>query len=293
MQEATATVEAWAQAGSYLTWRGYRVFVREDGAGEPLLLLHGIPTASWDWHAIWPELAARYRVLAPDLIGFGLSAKPRDFPYGVASQADLCEALLAERQIQRVHLLCQDDGDTIAQELLARTQEPSDGLAIASVCFLNGGIFPEAHRPLLMQRLIGTRLGRPLARLVMRRPFQRSLSRLFGPHTQPDQATLDVLWELLVRNGGKAIMPRLMGYRADRQQHRERRVGALVRAGIPRCFICGTGDPVCATAMIERWRDLVPDGDLIELPGIGHWPQIEAPDAVLRAYLEFRDKYRI
>jgi len=281
----TTAVRVWAQTGRYATWCGHRIFFREDGAGDPLLLLHGMPTASWVWHRVWPVLVARYRVLAPDFIGFGLSDKPRDFHYSIARQADLCLDLLAERHVDRVHVLSHDYGNTIAQEMLARPQ----GSVIASLCCLNGGIFPEAHHPLLMQRVIASRLGRPLARLVIRRPFQRNLARLFGPDTQPDQATLDTFWNLLTGNNGRAVLPRLLNYLADRQRHRDRLVEALVRAPVPRCFLCGMSDPVCNTDMMDRWRELIPDGEVIELPRIGHWPQLETPDAVVAAYRRFRE----
>lgn len=275
-------IDAWARSGDVFRWRGHDIFFRTEGSGPPLLLIHGVPTASWVWHGVWPALASRYRVIAPDLIGFGLSAKPTSLAYTVMSQADLCQSLLAHCGISDCHILAENYGDTITQELLARD------LAIASVCLLNGGIFPEAHRTLLMQKLIATRLGRPFAALIMRRPFHGALSRLFGPQTKPSADTLDALWTLLRHNRGRAIMPQMMGYRADRKAHRDRWVGALVRSRIPLRFIFGTNDPVCDHEMAELWRARVPGGDVVALPGIGHFPALEAPAGVAEAYLAFR-----
>jgi pimeloyl-ACP methyl ester carboxylesterase len=65
-------------------------------------------------------------------------------------QADLQQALLAHLQVEQpVHILAHDYGDSVAQELLARHYE--NRLAVASCVFLNGGLFPETHRPVLMQ----------------------------------------------------------------------------------------------------------------------------------------------
>jgi len=78
------------------TARGHRVFVRTavvEGR-PPLLLIHGYPTASYDWVRVWPRLAARYSLYALDLLGFGSSEKPRDCDHPIALQADLCMALL-------------------------------------------------------------------------------------------------------------------------------------------------------------------------------------------------------
>lgn len=280
------TIDEWAQAGHAFHWRGHRIFFRSEGSGAPLLLIHGVPTASWVWHGMWPALASRYKVVALDLIGFGLSDKPRRFGYTVMTQADLCESLLAHCGIGAYHILAENYGDTIAQELLAR-----DSRRIASVCLLNGGIFPEAHRTLPMQKLISTRFGRPFAALVMRRPFQRALSRFFGPRTKPPAETLDALWDLLRHNKGRAIMPEMMAYRADRDVFRDRWVTALMRAQMPRCFVFGTHDPVCDHEMVKLWRERVPGGEVVELPGIGHYPALEAPEEVARAYLAFRRAY--
>jgi pimeloyl-ACP methyl ester carboxylesterase len=269
--------------GSVFRWRGHDIFFRSEGEGAPLLLIHGIPTASWVWRGVWPELASRYRVIAPDLIGFGLSGKPKRFPYTVMSQADLCQSLLAHCGVNHCHILAEDYGDTVAQELLARNTG-----TIASVCMLNGGIFPEAHRASPMQKLITARLGRPFAALVTRQGFHRALFRLFGPETKPSADTLDALWTLLRHNGGRAVMPRLMGYRADRKEHRDRWVGALVRSRIPLRFLFGAQDPMCDREMADLWRAHVPGGDVVELPAIGHFMALEAPAAVADAYLAFR-----
>ena len=166
-------IEDWARSGDVFRWRGHDIFFRCEGKGAPLLLLHGVPTASWIWHRIWPMLISRYSVIAPDLIGFGLSDKPTRFAYSVMSQADLCQSLLAHCGVNDCHILAEDYGDSIAQELLAR-----DTGTIASVCLLNGGIFPEAHRTSLLQKLIMSRVGRPFAALVTRRAFHRALSRV-------------------------------------------------------------------------------------------------------------------
>ena len=114
-------------------------------AGEPLLLLHGFPTASWDWHYLWVPLTQRFRVVACDMLGFGDSAKPLDHDYSLMEQADLQQALLAHLNIdQPVHLLAHDYGGTVAQELLARHCEQR--IEIASCAFLNSGLFPECYR---------------------------------------------------------------------------------------------------------------------------------------------------
>ena len=61
----------WKDKGNYFTFNEHHLFSVEQGQGEPLLLIHGFPTASWDWAKMWPQLVKNYRVLTLDMLGFG------------------------------------------------------------------------------------------------------------------------------------------------------------------------------------------------------------------------------
>ncbi len=281
------SLEQWRRGGASFAWQGNDIFVRRAGAPSApvLLLIHGFPTASWDYAPIWAALAARWRVLTLDMLGFGFSAKPRGHTYPLADQADLIEALLRAESVTDYHVLAHDYGDTVAQELLARN---SAAPKLHSVCLLNGGIFPEAHRPLLIQRLLSSAAGPLVARLSTRATFAVSMRRIFASQRPPTPEKLAGLWTLVTHNNGRAVLAAVSRYRLERQPRRPRWVGALQTAQVPLRLIVGTEDPIAGAAMADRYRQLVPRPDVVELPGVGHYPQIEAPDQVLRAYEEFR-----
>ena len=270
--------------------RGYPIFVRTDGdpAAAPLLLIHGFPTASWDWAPVWAALAQRYRVLALDMLGFGFSAKPVGFAYRISDQADLLIAFLQAEGVAGYHVLAHDYGDTVAQELLARAAEADTVPRLQGICLLNGGLFPEAHHPLLIQRLLASPLGPLVARLSTRTSSAASMRRIFSRQRPPTAEELDGFWELISRGDGRAALPALSLYRREREQRRARWVGALQTARLPVRFIVGTDDPIAGSDMAQRYRELVPEADIVELDGVGHYPQIEAPERVLQGYLEFR-----
>jgi pimeloyl-ACP methyl ester carboxylesterase len=288
------TLDEWRQAGRRSVHRGHPIFYRDEGAGDALLCIHGFPTASWDWHALWPELSRRFRVIAPDLIGFGFSAKPLRYAYSILDQADLVEALLRELDVERVHVLAHDYGDSVAQELIARFEERRASVAprpaLRSVCFLNGGLFPEVHRARRVQKLLLTPLGPWLARLTNERSFSRSFAAVFGPGTRPGRDALRDFWSLVRHAEGTRIAHRLIRYIPERVALRERWVGALENTRLPLRLIDGPEDPVSGAHMAERYREKVPHADVVLLDGIGHYPQVEAPEAVLRAFLEFVDR---
>jgi len=278
----------WRQAGRFETVRGHDLFLRHAGEGTAVLMIHGFPTASWDWSWIWDDLVADYRLIAPDLLGFGFSAKPPGHAYSIADQADRLEDLLERLGVIHFHVLAHDYGDTVAQELLARRNQGTGAWGLLSVCFLNGGLFPDAHRPRRIQKLLHGPLGPLLARATTRRRFGRSLAAVFGPDTRPGDDELDAFWSLVRCNDGPRVVPKLLGYMPERKRRRARWTGALQTAKVPIGLVNGSLDPVSGKHLVERYREVVgSDGYIEELERVGHYPQIEAPGAVVAAWRRF------
>jgi pimeloyl-ACP methyl ester carboxylesterase len=120
-------VDAWEQRGGHRDVSDHRVFVVDrsptdggEGARSPVLVLHGFPTSSHDWHRVLDQFARRHRVVVPDLLGFGLSDKP-DQRYSLFEQADLVEAIAGDLGLDEVALVTHDMGDSVGGELLARS----------------------------------------------------------------------------------------------------------------------------------------------------------------------------
>ncbi len=285
------TLAQWKGSGSYYRYQQHRIFVREEGAGERLLLIHGFPTASWDWHLLWPKLVEKYHVIAPDLLGFGFSDKPRNYLYSILDQANMIGALLQHKNIVRVKIISHDYGDTVGQELLARFNTRQNrgeaGLEITHLCLLNGGLFPEVHRPLLVQKVLMSPVGFIVGRLFNRDKLGKNFKNIFGPNTQPTEGELDDFWTLIQGNGGRYVFHLLIRYMAERVQYRDRWVGALQETKTPLRFINGLADPISGAYMAQRYQELIPNPDVVELEDIGHFPLVEAPQAVLKHFLAF------
>jgi pimeloyl-ACP methyl ester carboxylesterase len=277
------SVDAWREAGTFLELSGYRMFYRREGRGVPLVLVHGYPTSSWDWAHVWADLAAQYDVIALDMLGFGESAKPHRHRYTIGEQANLHTALLAKLGIERFHAIVHDYGVTVGQELLAR------GAPMDSIAFLNGGLFPETHRPRPIQRLLASPIGPLIARLTNERAFAKSFAALFAKKPSPEE--MHAFWGLASKNDGLRALAGLISYMAERRENRERWVGAFVNATLPLLVINGSRDPVSGEHMVERLLQLRPETSVVRLPDIGHYPQVEAPAEVLAAYAKFRQEF--
>lgn len=283
-----AVLEEWQQGGKWFTYEGHAIFSRMAGRGEPLVLMHGFPTASWDWSRIWPMLIQSNNVLALDMLGFGFSDKPREHAYSIEDQADLMQGLLEGLGLESVHIFAHDYGCSVAQELLARDQEGVLPFQVASVCFLNGALFPEVHNPLMIQKLLRSPLGGLLSRGLTRRSFERSFLKLFGSKSVPSQRDMDDFWCLLTYNNGRGILHHLIQFMEERRCHRHRWVSALQNAKQPMRLISGIADPVSGAAMAQRYQEMVPSADVVQLRNVGHYPHFESPWEVFGAYREFR-----
>jgi len=282
------TLNEWKQQGTLRTIAGYSLFSKvSDSDQAPLVLLHGFPTASWDWHKIWDELEEHFRLITFDFLGFGFSDKPWPHAYQITEQADLCEALLRQLGIRQYHLLAHDYGNSVAQELMARQGAEHNGPLLKTVCFLNGGLFPEVHHPRPVQQLLAGPLGPLMAPFMSKGTLARSFRRIFGPETQPTNAEIDQFWQLIRENRGKRCIPALMQYMEERRQQRERWAPPVLEGLIPVRLINGPEDPVSGRHLGEHLLNMNPAADVVYINGVGHYPQVEAPAEVIRHVRDF------
>jgi pimeloyl-ACP methyl ester carboxylesterase len=283
------TTNHWLQGGHWFEYKNHQIFYRIDGTGEALVLLHGFPTSSWDWHKVWDGLVADHRVICLDFIGFGFSDKPTSHHYSMIDQADLVECLLEHLDINQYHILAHDIGDTVAQELLAR-QLDRKKTRIQSCCFLNGGLFPETHRATQVQKLLLSPFGFLIGRLLTFQRFVASFSILFPHTTQPSELEMREFFELIQYKHGGRVTHKIIRYILERREYRERWLSAIQHASCPIRLIDGIADPVSGAHMVARFRELIVLSDIIELVGCGHYPQMEMPAKVLDSYRNFRIK---
>src|SRR5438105_7203181 len=117
------------------------------GRGPAMTLLHGFPSSSHDWANVAPALAERHALLMPDFLGFGASEKPTNHDYSLHEQADLVEAVWAREGVTATAIVAHDYAVSVTQELLARRAEGALAVDVGTVHLLNGGLYPDVHRP--------------------------------------------------------------------------------------------------------------------------------------------------
>ena len=109
---------------NYVEVEDLRMAYVENGAGDPILLLHGEPTWSYLYRHMIPPLAAMGRVVAPDLIGFGRSDKPvATNAYSYKSHTRWLRAFIEALDLKKITMVCQDWGGLLGLRILAEQPE--------------------------------------------------------------------------------------------------------------------------------------------------------------------------
>jgi pimeloyl-ACP methyl ester carboxylesterase len=281
-------VDAWRSRGRHRTLAGRRIFtvdVPPSGppSEPPLLVLHGFPTSSFDFHRVVDGLAGRRRVILFDYLGFGLSDKP-DRPYRLVDQADLAVALVTELGLDRLGLLTHDIGDTIGGELLARNLEGGWDVEITDRVLTNGTVFMDLVHLSDGQRLLEALPDERLPPGALDRSgVIGSLVATFGPSSAVTADELDAIWTLLSAEDGERLLPRLARYIEERRRFEPRFTPPIVDHPSPLVVVWGADDPIAVPAMADRLAAARPDARVVRLAGVGHFPMVEAPDRFLDA----------
>jgi pimeloyl-ACP methyl ester carboxylesterase len=282
-------IEQWWSAGERISVRlretDRMVFVRRMGEGPPLTLLHGFPSSSYDWARVAPLLAGRHALLAPDFLGFGASDKPADHEYSLHEQADLVEAVWERAGISETVVVAHDYAVSVAQELLHRHAAGALAVRLDAVQLLNGGLYPDLHRPEPIQTaLLDPEQGPRISALLTQELLAAALAPTFAAGYDAAADSADI-WRSLSRDAGQLLAHRLIRYMADRVQHAERWVGALESTDVPLAFVWGMLDPISGAHVAARIRERLPDAPFAALEDVGHWPPLEAPRRVAAALL--------
>jgi haloalkane dehalogenase len=199
------------RAGRTFRAAGVGSFVREQGDGDTVVCLHGVPASSFLYRKVLAELAARgMRGVAWDLPGLGLAERPLDFDYSWTGFGRFCRAAIDELGLGRFHLVVHDIGGPVGFELAALVPD-----RIASLTVLNTMVEVDSFkRPWSMEPFARRGLGEIYLRSLTKPAF-RLLMRLQGVADMRSigRDELDAYVDLLrMRDGGSAFLRMMRGF---------------------------------------------------------------------------------
>jgi pimeloyl-ACP methyl ester carboxylesterase len=263
--DATASLKS-------VTLHGDRVGYRDEGAGEVLLLVHGMGGSSNTWSGVIPLLARKYRVIAPDLLGHGESDKPRG-DYSVGAFAVLLRDLLDSLEVSRVTVIGHSLGGGIAMQFAHQHRQYCERIVLIS----SGGFGGDVGRVLRLLSLPGSELVLPV---IASRPAILAGNAVRALMGSSDR--FKARPSLSNRDNRQAFLRTLRSVVDFRGQA----VSALNRlslhAVLPALIISGDQDRVIPVEHARAAHRILPNSRLHIMPGVQHHPPTERPETVAR-----------
>jgi haloalkane dehalogenase len=228
-------------AGRHFDGAGVRSFVREEGEGDPVVCLHGVPSSSFLYRKVISELASRgLRGVAFDLPGLGLADRPTDLDYSWTGLGRFAGAAVDALGLDRFHLVVHDIGGPVGFELAAAAPE-----RVRSLTVLNTMVEVDTFkRPWSMEPFARRGLGEVwLASFT--KPGFRMLWNLqaIGDRSATPKEEVYTYVDLLKRGDrGKAFLRIMRGFERTREK-RDLYVGALRDVPYPVQVVWGADDP--------------------------------------------------
>ncbi|WP_203586016.1 alpha/beta fold hydrolase [Subtercola lobariae] len=244
---------------------GVRSFVLESGSGEAVVCLHGVPSSSFLYRKLLPELAREgLKGIAFDFPGLGLAERPDNFDYSWTGLADWTGEAIDALGIDRCHLVVHDIGGPIGIEWASRNPD-----RVLSLTILNAPVrVADFRRPWPMHPFSIARIGE-LWLALMRRPFWVPLFRLVGLQHQNamTNAEINAYIDVLKRNdGGKAFLKIMRGFELT-EQKQDLLLRALRRLAAPIQIIWGQNDTMLGRDRMQQAVDAVGATQAELLPG--------------------------
>ncbi|MBX0304533.1 alpha/beta fold hydrolase [Haloarcula salinisoli] len=263
-----------------VTIDGPRIHYREAGDGPPVVLLHGgiIDAATVSWPPVIDRLAPDYRVLAPDLLGYGESDLPPG-PYSIPRHAGVVADVLEALDLGPVTLVGLSMGGGVAIQVALDRPDLVDRLVPIDPF----GLGRELPNGLLSYALARVQLFNKLAIAAFRRSRRLTRASLGGIVHDLDSlppAAVEAVYREVQRPTAGAAFRRFRDAEVTRDGYRTTFTDRFSELSMPTQFIHGAHDEVFPVAWARRTADRVPGGELTVLDDCAHWAPRENPDAV-------------
>jgi pimeloyl-ACP methyl ester carboxylesterase len=280
----------WKSKGKLIDVFGRKIFVISsaiDKAKETLVILHGYPTSSYDYHKVLPALTDRYNLVIHDHLGFGFSDKPLNYSYSLIEQANVALLLWKALKLTNVIILAHDYGTSIATEIIARDHQNQLKIKIKEIILCNGSMHIELSKLRPIQKLLKNKItGKWVAKLSNYLIFRKNIRSVYFDKQNANEEELKEMWFLLEHNGGRNVIHLLSNYINERYYFWHRWIGALKETQIPIKIIWAKEDPVAVKKIAELLATEIQNNKLYWIENCGHFPMLESPEKWIELVLK-------
>jgi pimeloyl-ACP methyl ester carboxylesterase len=267
---------------------GHRVIYRIAGDGPPVVLIHGMVNSSKHWEKVALELADRYTVIAPDLLGHGDSAAVRG-DYSLGAHACSIRDLLTTIGIDRATVVGHSLGGGIAMQFFYQFPQRVERLALIS----SGGLGHEVSPMLRGAALPGAAAGIWLvANRRVREAIERAGDRMRAGGSRKGvylQAVARAMRPLQEGAARQAFLQTLRSVIDVRGQHVSAVDRLYLLGELPTLIVWGERDNTIPMKHGLAAHELIPNSRFVTLPKAAHFPHLENPDGLATALLDWLD----
>lgn len=264
---------------------GQRIHYRDQGRrdGPAIILIHGSNASLHTWEPLVKRLGAAYRIVTLDLPGHGLTGATPDTDYSAEGMMDAVDVVAAKLDLDHFILGGNSMGGWVAWRYALAQPARIDALLLidaAGMPLRKGEKRPESN---VGFRVLEYPVGRWLAtRVTPRMLVEQSLRGSVEKQEIVDDAMIDRYWELLRFPGNRPAT--VLRARMDREPAMAARVG---RIEAPTLVLFGDRDRLINPTAAKTFNERIAGSEVVLLPGIGHLPMEEAPDATADAIADF------
>lgn len=283
-------IKAWESDGQYINILGFDIWYidHNPSAQNTLCILHGYPTCSFDYKDVLDKFP-EHRIIIHDHLGFGLSAKPLNNEYKLKFQADIALALYQILNLESFYLFAHNYGTSIATEIMYRENAKALNFKIIKYILCNGSMLIDMSKLRPIQKMLKHNLLGPLvARLASERTFVRNMKNIWYDKSKANLPDFKILWQLILHNNGRKVLPQITKYIDQRFQHYDRWIGALEETEKEVLILWAEDDPVAVIAMADVLEQKIKHSTKVTIEKTGHYPMIENVDSFsrfLKAYI--------
>jgi len=299
LSDLSESAQQWFARGKMYNILGQQMFAIVEGQGEEtLILIHGFPTSSYDYHRALPHLLKKFRVVMFDHVGFGFSSKPSNYTYSLVDQSEQALALWRTLGITKAHIVAHDMGDSVLTEILSRRDRSSlpDYFTnfFQSIGFTNGGMRYDLINFRLSQTLLLSSLGPYLSQLQTKLPSlerfaRQQLGSIWGKFTENMDEDITNIIDINKYKGGNKITHKTVTYLRDRARFEPRWLSSLSRLDIPALVFWGDSDAVAPMTIPRSLSTILPHQHLVgrTLQDTGHFLMLERPEQWAKTISQF------
>ncbi|HEX6096008.1 MAG TPA: alpha/beta fold hydrolase [Thermoanaerobaculia bacterium] len=252
--------------GSFVQVGRHRIHYFSGGEGPPLVMVHGVASRAADAALVYGPLMRHRRIYALDLLGYGESDKPADFPYSVPAQAEVVRGFMDAVGVREADVMGVSMGGWIALKAAAD--------------------HPERVRKLVLVSSAGLAFPTTLTEASFSPRTLEELRRSFALQTDnASKIPTFVLRDFIRRSSSKEfIVRRSMASMLTLRDTLDRK---LQRVRMPVLLVWGTNDRIVPFSLAARMQQEMPQAELVSLQGCGHLAIVECRARALPAIVEF------